>query len=116
MPPGKVSINPVAAADKPEDYIGQAADMVSENQTTVTITNRTNKSSKSVYVKSELAKLEGCKVDERCWAVGVSLKSFPRNLVFCNHKGKLGHGPLGRMHQFKPGFSAKVQRAPFRKP
>ena len=60
--------------------------------------------------------LEGCKVDERCWAVSVSVKPFPQNLVFCNHKGKPGHEPHGRMHQFKPGFSSRVQSQPFRQP
>ena len=117
-PPGtsRVSIDPKAASEKPEELLGTAASLVSETNTKISIKGKWGDKSAHTYVKHELAKLEGCKVGDRCWAVGVSVKPFPQNLVFCNHKGKPGHGPHGRMHTFKPGFSARVQRRPFREP
>ena len=103
-------------AQRGSDALGELAAHVSETNSTVTIKAPRTIGTGSVYVKSELAKLEGCKVFDRCWPVGVSIKPWPENLKFCPCKGQKGHEPNGKMHQFKPGFSQKVQKPPFRKP
>jgi hypothetical protein len=99
----------------PDDYIGIAAHLVEENAATVTIKGARS-TTEQKYVKKELAKLQGCKTDDKCWPVGVSIKLSPENQIFCNKKGQPGHTTNGKMHQFKAGFSAQVQKQPFRLP
>ena len=98
-----------------EGYIGLAAHMVKQNNTTLTITNPRSKA-EHVFVKHEMAKLQNCGVHEKCWGVGASVRNYPENLMFCTEKGKPGHEAKGIKHQFILGFSSKVQNPPFRKP
>ena len=116
-PPASKSPQPAkSSTQRANEMVGALAAHVKETNTTVTIKSPRSSHPGSVYVKSELAKLEGCGVFDRCWPVGVSIKPWPENLQFCPCKNQQGHGPNGKMHQFKPGFAEKVQKQPFRRP
>lgn len=97
----------------PDDYLGLAAHIVTENQSTLTLTSSKPGGKANKYSKTEMARHLKCKVEDRCWAVGVSLKPHPQNLMFCNNKS---HRPDDPAHQFPNGFSQLVQKAPFWQP
>jgi hypothetical protein len=109
---------PVPKAQKksdPNDNIGVAAHLVEETASIISIKGaRSN--TKQRYSIKELAKYEGCGFKDRCWPVGVSIKSYPDNLIFCTKKGQPDHTAQGAMHKFKAGFSQHVQQPPFRLP
>ena len=41
--------------------------------------------------KKDMAVVCGCEVEDRCWAVPLSMKKWPWNLEMCNHAGEKGH-------------------------
>jgi hypothetical protein len=97
----------------PEDYLGLGAHIVTENQSTVTITSSKPGGKANAYSKTEMARHLKCKAEDKCWAVGVSLKPFPQNLMFCNNKS---HRPDDPTHRFPQGFAQLVQSPPFHQP
>jgi hypothetical protein len=97
----------------PEDYLGLGAHIVTENQSTVTITSSKPGGKASRYSKTEMARHLKCKAEDKCWAVGVSLKPHPQNLMFCNNKS---HRPDDPAHKFPQGFAQLVQSPPFHQP
>jgi hypothetical protein len=53
--------------------------------------------------KADLAKLIGCKPEDKCWAVAMSRKPWPKKLTCCNHAGEAGHEHYdSAKHTFTP--------------
>ena len=94
----------------PEDYLGLASHLVKENQSTVSISNPKTGQIVRKYNKTEMAKHLKCKAEDRCWPVGVSIKTYPQNLMMCNNRNHKADDPA---HQFPKGFSQQVQNPPF---
>jgi hypothetical protein len=69
-----------------EVEIGESTDRanVSETPKEITVGRLTVK-------KAELASLLSVGEDDRCWAVAMSRKPWPKKLTCCNHKGEKGH-------------------------
>jgi hypothetical protein len=66
--------------------IGETVDRAHVVETTTTI-----QVGRLVANKAELAALIGCEPGDRCWAVAMSRKPWPKKLTCCNHAGKPGH-------------------------
>jgi hypothetical protein len=84
--------------------IGEAADRahVSETGSEITVGRLTVK-------KSELAALLSCKAEDRCWAVAMSRKPWPKKLTCCNHQGEKGHEHYdSSKHTFTPQEITRV--------
>ena len=41
--------------------------------------------------KKDMAVVCNCGVEDRCWAIPLSMKKWPWNLEMCNHAGEEGH-------------------------
>jgi hypothetical protein len=77
---------PNAKQEPWEVVIGDAADRAHISETATEIS-----AGRVTLKKADLAALIGCGVNDKCWAVAMSRKPWPKKLTCCNHKGKKGH-------------------------
>ena len=70
---------------KPGDD-GKPAVEVRENEATIQAGPRG-----PIMNKRDMAMICDCGVEDKCWAIPLSMKKWPWNLELCNHAGEEGH-------------------------